>query len=51
VQHYQNVTLMFDLEKDYTYAIDMTMKSSQFQGSLRKVKPSIQKPRATIFVS
>lgn len=32
-----------------TYAIEMTMKSSQFHGSLRNVNPSIQNPRATIF--
>ena len=29
------------------YAMLMTMKSSQFQGSLRKVKGPMQKPRAT----
>lgn len=52
MQHYQNnVSLMSEIKQDYTYAIEMTIKSSQFQGSLRKVKPSIQKPRATIFVS
>lgn len=33
-----------------TYAIEMTMKSSQFHASLRKVKSSMAKPRATILV-
>lgn len=33
-----------------TYANVMTVKSSQFQGSRRKVKPSIQKPLAIIFI-
>lgn len=28
----------------------MTLKSSQFQGSLRKVKGPTQKPRARIFI-
>lgn len=31
-----------------TYAIEMTMKSNQFHGSLRNVNPSIQNPRAVI---
>jgi hypothetical protein len=32
-----------------TYAMLMTMKSSQFQGSLRKVNGPMEKPRATTF--
>lgn len=34
-----------------TYAIEMTMKSSQFHGSLRNVKLSVQNPRAVILTS
>lgn len=34
-----------------TYAIMMTLKSSQFHASRRKVKPSMQKPLAIIFTS
>lgn len=33
-----------------TYAMEMTIKSSQFQASLRKVKSSMTKPRARILV-
>ena len=39
-----------DLQRRWTYAMEMTMKSSQFQGSRRNVKLSIAKPRATILV-
>lgn len=38
-------------KKSKTYANVMTVKSSQFQGSRRKVKPSMQKPLAIIFIS
>lgn len=33
-----------------TYAMTMTVKSSQFHGSLKKVNGSIQNPLANIFI-
>jgi len=38
-------------QKTKTYAKVMTVKSSQFHGSRRKVKSSKQKPLAIIFIS
>ena len=34
-----------------TYAITMTLKSSQFHGSLKKVKGTTQNPLANIFIA
>lgn len=34
-----------------TYAMTMTLKSSQFQGSLKKVNGTTQNPRANIFMA
>lgn len=46
----QNI-VSFEASKKGTYANVMTVKSSQFHGSRRKVKSSKQKPLAIIFIS